>query len=164
MGEGRLQGIELPDSVVSTLHYEDFPVGRVFALGPYAVTREEVIAFAREFDPQPFHMDEKAARETILGGLSASGWHSCAMLMRMMCEAYLARAASLGSNGIAEVKWLKPVHAGETLTGTMTVLARRVSAKRPAMGILECRWELFNEKGEKKLEQTGIHFMGVRRP
>lgn len=150
--------------MTALLHYEDFHEGQEIALGPYAVTAEEIVAYAREFDPQPFHLDETAARDSILGGLAASGWHSCAMLMRMMADAYLVHAAGLGSSGLDEVKWLKPVYAGETLTGKTIVLAKRVSAKRPEMGILNCRWELFNEKGEKKLEQTGVNFIRVKAP
>ena len=146
------------------LHYEDFNIGQMFNLGPYPVTADEIIAFASEFDPQPFHLSEDAAKATILGGLCASGWHSCAMLMRMMCDGYLNHSASMGSNGISGVKWLKPVYAGETLSGQMTVLTKRVSSKRPEMGILECRMELCNETGERKVEQTGVHFMGVRKP
>jgi acyl dehydratase len=146
------------------LHYEDFSEGQEIALGPYAVTAEEIVAYAREFDPQPFHVDEVAARTSLLGGLAASGWHSCAMLMRMIADAYLGHAASLGSSGLDEVKWLRPVYAGETLTGKMTVLSKRVSAKRSERGILKCRWELFNEKAEKKLEQTGVNFIKVRAP
>ncbi|MFT3987410.1 MaoC family dehydratase [Aestuariivirga sp.] len=146
------------------LHFEDFPVGRIFELGPYPVTREEVIAFAREFDPQPFHLDEDAANSSVLGGLSASGWHNCAMLMRMMCDGFLNRSAGMGSNGLSEVKWLKPVYVGETLRGAMTVLGARISSKRPEMGILECRWDLRNEAGELKVEETGVLFMRVRAP
>ena len=146
------------------LHYEDFREGQSFDLGTYHVTREEIIAFATEFDPQPFHLDDAAAKSSVLGGLCASGWHSCAILMRMMCNGYLGRAAGMGSNGLDEVKWLKPVYAGETLSGAMTVLSRRVSAKRPEMGILKCRWDLFNTAGERKMEQTGVNFMRVRQP
>ena len=136
----------------------------MIALGPYEVSREEIIAFARQFDPQEFHLDEEIARKSVLKGLSASGWHGCAMLMRMMCDSYLNRSAGMGSSGIDEVKWLKPIYAGETLKGTMTVVSKRVSTKRPEMGILKCRWEVFNTQGEKKLEQTGINFMRVGRP
>jgi acyl dehydratase len=146
------------------LHFEDFQVGQVFPLGPYPVTREEVLDYAREFDPQPFHLEDEAAEASVLGGLAASGWHNCAMLMRMICDGYLNRSAGMGSPGLSEVKWMKPVYAGETLTGTMTVLAARISKSRPEMGILECRWELSNDKGEKKVEQTGINFMRVRQP
>ncbi len=146
------------------LHYEDFPLGREFPLGPHRVTADEIIAFAREFDPQRFHLDDAEAKSSVLGGLSASGWHSCAMLMRMLFDSYLNRAASLGSPGIDEVKWLKPVRAGETLSGTMTVTARRVSSKRPDLGILTCRWDVFNAEAEKKIEQVGTHFVKVRQP
>ena len=144
------------------LYFDDFTVGREFPLGPYSVTKEEVFAFAREFDPQEFHLDEAAAKASVLGGLCASGWHSCAMLMRVICDSYLNMTASLGSPGISEVKWMKPVYVGETLTGKMTVLAARRSAKRPELGIVECRFDLFNGKGEKKIEETGIHLIGVR--
>ena len=146
------------------LHYEDFSVGQVIDLGTYPVTKEEIIAFAREFDPQAFHLDEAAAKASILGGLCASGWHNCAMLMRMMWDSYLNRSAGMGSNGLSEAKWLKPVYAGETLAGNMTVLAKRVSVKRPEMGILECRWEVSNTEGERKVEVTGVNFMRVRAP
>ncbi len=146
------------------LHYEDFHEGQSFDLGTYHVTRDELLSFAREFDPQPFHLDEAAAVSSVLGGLAASGWHSCAILMRMICNGYLNRSAGMGSGGMDEVKWLKPVFADETLTGTMTVLSKRVSSKRPEMGILKCRWELRNVAGEVKMEQVGINFMGVRAP
>ena len=146
------------------LHYEDFSVGQVIDLGPYRVTKQEIIAFAREFDPQAFHLDEEAAKASILGGLCASGWHNCAMLMRMMWDSYLNRSAGMGSNGLSEARWLKPVYAGETLAGNMTVLNKRVSAKRPEMGILECRWQLFNTGGEQKVDVTGVNFMRVKAP
>jgi acyl dehydratase len=146
------------------LHYEDFAVGQVFPLGTYHVTAQEIIDYAREFDPQPFHLDAAAGKASILGGLAASGWHNCAILMRMICNGYLDRAAGMGSNGMSEVKWLKPVLAGETLTGSMTVLDRRVSRSRPEMGILTCKWLLANVAGEVKVEQTGVNFMRVRAP
>ncbi len=146
------------------LHYEDFTLGCEFPLGPHPVTAEDIIAFASEFDPQRFHLDDAEAKSSVLGGLSASGWHTCAMLMRMLCDSYLNRSAGMGSTGIDEVKWLKPVRAGETLSGRMTVIERRVSARRPDLGILKCRWDLFNETGEKKIEQVGINFMKVRAP
>ena len=146
------------------LHFEDFAEGQVFDLGPYPVTSEEIIAFAAEFDPQPFHLSDEAAKATILGGLCASGWHTCAMLMRMMTDAYLGRSLSRGSSGIDEVKWLKPVYAGETLSGRMTVLSKRASAKRTDVGIVKCQFEIFNAAGEKKLEETAMHFIGLRIP
>jgi acyl dehydratase len=144
------------------LFFEDFPVGEVVDYGSYEVTAEEIVRFAREFDPQPFHVDEKAARASMLGGLSASGWHVCAIVMRMMVDGYFGRTASMGSTGIDEMKWLKPVFAGDRLSCRRTTLAARASAKRPEIGILTMRWELFDAKAEKKAEMTGINLIKVR--
>jgi acyl dehydratase len=150
--------------VKDLLHYEDFAEGAVFDLGPYAVNKDDIIAFAREFDPAPFHVDEAAAKGSILGGLCASGWHVCAMVMRMMVDGYLGRSAGMGSTGVDEVKWLKPVYAGETLSGRMIVLTKRVSAKRPEMGIIKAHWEASNLAGEKKFEMTAVNLIRVRQP
>lgn len=144
------------------LHFEDFAVGQVIDLGTYAVTAEEIREFAIEFDPQPFHLDEAAGRASLLGGLAASGWHVCAMFMRLLADGWLNKSASMGSNGVPEVKWLKPVYAGETLSGQVTVLTKRVSAKRPEMGIFQCLFELFNQEGVKKTEMTAVVFMRVK--
>ncbi len=142
--------------------FEDFPVGQVLDYGSYLVTAEEIVSFAREFDPQPFHVDEKAAMASMLGGLSASGWHVCAIVMRMMVDGYFGRTASMGSTGIDEMKWLKPVFAGDRLSCRRTTLAARVSAKRPEMGILTMQWELFDANSQKKAEMTGINLIKVR--
>jgi acyl dehydratase len=144
------------------LHFEDFEVEQVIDLGSYAVTAEEIREFASEFDPQRFHLDEEAAEASLLGGLAASGWHVCAMFMRLLAEGWLNKTASMGSNGVPEVKWLKPVYAGETLSGSVTILTKRVSSKRPEMGIFQCLFELFNEAGEKKTEMTAVVFMRVK--
>lgn len=132
--------------------FEDFPVGSTRALGPYLVTREAVIEFATEFDPQPFHLDEEAARANMLGGLSASGWHTCAMMMRMMFDGFLEGAASQGSPGVDFVKWRKPVRPGDMLSGTMTVEDARVSASRPTLGIVKLKNDIVNPAGETVLE------------
>jgi acyl dehydratase len=146
------------------LHFEDFAVGESRDFGRYEVTSEEIKAFAREFDPQPFHLDEQAGKESILGALCASGWHTGAMLMRMMVDGYLGRSASLGSPGLDELKWLKPVFPGETLTARFTVTAKRRSAKSPEMGIITMLWEVFSASGEKKMEVTGVNLVKVRSP
>ncbi len=146
------------------LHYEDFPVGMVIDLGEYPVTADEIVAFAKEFDPHPFHLDEEAGKKSILGGLCASGWHSCAMLMRMLVDGYLSRTAGMGSNGVDEVKWLKPVFAGEKLKASVTVLARRVSARKADMGILTMRADVVNAHGERKMEMTAVNLVKVRQP
>ena len=144
------------------LHFEDFPVGEVVSYGRYEVTAEEIVAFASEFDPQPFHLDAAAARDSILGGLAASGWHVCAIFMRMMYDGYLAETASMGSPGIDEVKWLKPVRAGEVLSCRRTTRAARISAKRPEMGLVTFHWELHNAQGEKKTDIVGTSIVAVR--
>ena len=144
------------------LHFENFAVGQVIDLGSHAVTAAEIREFANEFDPQPFHLDEAAGNASLLGGLAASGWHVCSILMRMIAVSWLNKSASMGSNGVSEVKWLKPVLAGEMLLGRVTILAKRVSSKRPEMGIFQCLFELFNQAGEKKTEMTAVVFMRVK--
>lgn len=146
------------------LHYEDFPEGLVIPFGNYHLSKEEVIAYAREWDPQPFHLDEEAGKNSVLGGLAASGWQSSAILIRLAVEAYANKSAAMASNSMEEVRWVKPVLGGETLTGRATVLSRRVSAKRPEMGILRMKFELLGMDGELKTEITGVQFMGVRNP
>jgi acyl dehydratase len=146
------------------LHYEDFTVGESFDLGDHRVTADEIKAFAREFDPQFFHLDEERAKSSVLGGLSASGWHTCGILMRLMVDGYLGRAAGMGSPGLDEVKWLKPVYAGETLRGRMTVMAKRRSRSRPEMGLVTMRWEARSLQGEAKIDMTGVNLIKVRAP
>ena len=135
--------------------WEDFPAGLVRDIGSFAVTREAVLAFAQDFDPQPFHTDDEAARTSLFGGLCASGWHTCAMAMRLMCDSYLLEAASLGSPGIENLRWLKPVFPGDTLGGTMTVLEARPMASKPHVGLVRSAWDLRNQHGETVLTMEG---------
>mgnify|MGYP000430436995 CR=1 FL=1 len=130
------------------LTFEDFPVGAVFQLGPKTVTSDEIIAFAKKFDPQPFHLDADSEQARLTGGLIASGWHTSSMLMSMMCDAYLLDSASQGSAGLDEVRWLKPVRPDDTLSGTATVLERHISRSRPELGILQMNYELRNQNDE----------------
>jgi len=130
------------------LYWEDFQPGGVIEATRAPVTKEEILEFAAEFDPQPFHLDEAAAEASLLGGLCASGWHTCSMVMRMMCDAYVLDAASLGAPGVEETRWTKPVYVGDTLTARATCLASRASASRPTMGLTQFLWEAFNQKGE----------------
>jgi len=136
-------------------YWEDFPAGLVRDIGSFAVTREAVLAFAHEFDPQPFHTDDEAAQASLFGGLCASGWHTCAMAMRLMCDSYLLEAASLGSPGIENLRWLKPVFPGDTLGGTMTVLEARTMASKPHVGLVRSAWDLRNQHGETVLTMEG---------
>ncbi|MBE7419757.1 MAG: MaoC family dehydratase [Ideonella sp.] len=136
-------------------YWEDFPVGSTREFGPMAVTREATVAFARAWDPQPFHLDDAAAEASLFGRLSASGWHTCAMAMRMMCDSYLLDTASLGSPGIENLKWLAPVYPGDTLRGRLTVLGARPMNSKPHIGLVRSRWELFNQHGDAVLEMEG---------
>lgn len=138
--------------------YEDLAEGLLIELGPKQVEAAEIIEFASEFDAQPMHLDEEAGKASILGGLSASGWHTCSMFMRMMCDAFLLDSTSQGAPGIEYARWKKPVLAGDTLTGRSTVVAKRLSKSRPELGFVTFRHELFNQKGENvfELENTGM--------
>ncbi|MCZ7447794.1 MaoC family dehydratase [Agrobacterium rhizogenes] len=132
---------------VATYAYEDFTVGREFPLGPQSISAPQIIEFASEFDPQPMHLSEEAGRRSILGGLAASGWHTCSLLMRMMADSYIANSTSQGSPGIDYVDWKKPVLAGDTLSGKSIVLEQRPSGSRPRIGLVKLRHELYNQHG-----------------
>lgn len=145
-------------------YWEDFVPGSVREFGAMPVTREAVIDFARQFDPQPFHLDDAAAEASLFGRLSASGWHTCAMAMRMMCDDYLLDSASLGSPGLENLKWLKPVGPGDTLSVRLTVLAARPMASRPAVGLVQSRWEVLNQHREPVLTMDGWGMFRRRHP
>ncbi|MDQ3992333.1 MAG: MaoC family dehydratase [Actinomycetota bacterium] len=127
--------------------FEDFEPGHVFELGSRTVTADEIVAFGREFDPQPFHVDEEAAAASVFGGLIASGWHTSAMWMRLYVDALLAAAASMGSPGIEELRWLAPVRPGDTLHARLTVLEATPSERRPDRGTIRSRAEFVNQEG-----------------
>jgi acyl dehydratase len=143
-------------------YWEDFPVGAVREFGAMTVTREAMLAFARDFDPQPFHLDDAAAAQSLFGRLAASGWHTCAMAMRMMCDAYLLEAASMGSPGIENLRWLKPVFAGDTLRMRSIVLAARPMNSRPGVGLVRTQWLMFNQHGEEVLSMEGWGMFRMR--
>ncbi|MCW7538481.1 MaoC family dehydratase [Aquabacterium sp. A7-Y] len=124
-----------------TYYWEDFAAGSVREFGGTLVNKDDVIRFASEFDPQPFHLDEDAARASLFGGLAASGWHTCAMVMRMMCDAYLLDSASLGSPGLEKLQWLKPVYPGDVLRVRMTILESRPMNSKPHVGLIRSQWE-----------------------
>ena len=123
--------------------------------GAMPVSREAVLAFAQQFDPQPFHLDDEAAEASLFGSLSASGWHTCAMAMRMMCDAYLLDSASLGSPGIDALRWLKPVFPGDTLRVRMEVKQARPMNSRPGVGLIQSAWTVSNQHGEPVLSMEG---------
>lgn len=128
--------------------FEDFTPGRRFDFTKRTLTADAIIAFAGEFDPQPMHLDEEAGRASILGGLAASGWHTSAVMMRMLYEAYIEGSTSEGSPGVDSMEWKRPVLAGDTLGGHCTVLDARVSRSRPQIGIVRFRAEVTNQRGE----------------
>jgi acyl dehydratase len=128
--------------------YEDMTPGRVFDLGKKTVSAEEIIRFASEFDPQSFHLSEEAGKNSILGGLSASGWHTCSMMMRMFYDNLLHWSSSEGAPGIDLIEWRKPVLAGDTLTATTTVLEVRPLKSRPGVGMVKVKHAVTNQNGE----------------
>ncbi len=138
--------------------FEDFEVGGVLDLGSKTVTAEEIIDFASQFDAQPMHLDEEAGKASLLGGLAASGWHTCCMFMRMMCDGFLLNSTSQGSPGIDYARWKKPVLAGDTLTGRSVITAKRESASRAGLGFVTVQHELTNQRGEivLELQNTGM--------
>ena len=147
-----------------TRYWEDFKVGEVEQIGGKRVDKEEAIAFAKQYDPQPFHVDEAAAKQSMYGGLIASGWHTCAMVMRMMCDAYLSQSASVGSPGIDNLRWLKPVRPGDTLSARRTTLETRTSKSKPDIGIVNNLWEVFNQNGEMVMSMQGYGMFRRRNP
>lgn len=129
-------------------YFEDFIPGSVESWGARLITRDEIVAFAQEFDPQPHHLDEAAAEASILKGLSGSGWHSCAIAMRMACDWFLLDTAAMGSPGVDEVRWRKPLRPGDTISLRRTIGAPRVSQSKPDRGLVPMLWELVNQSGD----------------
>jgi acyl dehydratase len=141
------------------IHFEDLLPGDVREYGRYEVTREEIVAFASEYDPQPMHLDEEAGRASMLGGLAASGWHGCGILMRIVADGFILKSSGMGSGGIDEVRWLRPIRPGDVLSARHTVLSARASRTKPDRGFVDFRFELLNGNREVVLEQRcGIMF------
>ncbi|MDB5619611.1 MaoC family dehydratase [Tardiphaga sp.] len=130
-----------------TMTFEDFQPGLLGSYGPRHVTREEIIAFAREYDPQPMHLDDEAANASMLKGLAGSGWHMCALMMRMMFDGFLHETASLGSPGVNEMRWLAPFRPGDDLMLDVEVVEARPSMSRPSIGIVTFKCSTRNAKG-----------------
>lgn len=145
-----------------TIFFEDFSVGDEMTLGPVTVGAEDIVDFARQWDPQAMHTDPDAAATTAMGGLVASGWHTCCVLMRMMCDDFLLDAASRGAPAVEEVRWLKPVRPGDTLTARRTVLETRGSRSRPDMGVVRSRYEISNQDGDTVMTIVFPGFFGRR--
>ena len=145
-----------------TLTFEDFPPGPFGSFGPHRVTRDEIVTFAAEFDPQPMHLDEKAASESMLQGLSGSGWHLASVMMRMMVDGFIGRAASLGSPGVNELRWLAPLRPGDDLMLDVEVTEARVSKSRPDTGIVTFKAIARNAAGQALCEMVSPIIIGRR--
>jgi acyl dehydratase len=132
---------------MAKLFWEDFDVGQVNEYGRQLVSSEEIKAFAAEFDPQPMHLDEEAARATLVGGLCASGWHTCAIMMRMVADGFVLNSSSMGAPGVEEIRWLAPVRPGDTLRVRVAVLDKKASQSRPLLGFVSLFFEVLNDAG-----------------
>ena len=162
----RVDGLRLPQTaatiglpsimspVMTTLAFEDFKPGHFGQFGPRRVTREEILAFAAEFDPQPMHLDEAAASRSMLKGLSGSGWHLCSVVMRMMFDGFIGRTASLGSPGVNDLRWLAPLRPDDELTLDVEVAEARISRSRPTTGIVTLRAVVSNAAGQALCEMV----------
>ena len=135
-------------------YLEDFSTDWTAEYGPRRVTREEIISFAAQFDPQPMHLDEEAARHTMLGGLAASGWHTCAIMMKMIADGLLLDTASMGSPGVNELRWLAPLRPGDDLLLEVDVSEARISKSRPQTGIVTLKGTVRNAGGEALCEMV----------
>ncbi len=141
-------------------YFEDFQPGDVVALGSRTVTQDELIAFAKEYDPQPFHVDPARAKDSMFGGLISSGWQTASIYMRLLVDGLLNDTVSLGSPGIDELRWLQPVRPGDTLRAAFTVLECIPSKSRPTLGIVRGRGEVHNQSGELVMSVTSVGFFG----
>lgn len=147
------------------IYFEDFEVGQTRRFGNYEVTEGEIIAFASKFDPQPFHLERDAARKSVFGDLCASGWHTCAMTMRMMVDHMTQnRAAAMGSPGVDEIRWLKPVLVGDVLSVESEVVDTRASNSRPGLGFVKVRYKVSNQRGEAVMTMVGNGMFACRPP
>jgi acyl dehydratase len=144
-------------------YFEDFFVGQEIPLGSRSVSEEEIVAFATQFDPQPFHVNHEAAAASMFGGVIASGWHTCSMMMRMVVDGLMASSSSMGSPGVDKVRWILPVRAGDTLTVSYRTTAVKASASRPDRGVVWSAWQAVNQHGQLVCTIEGMGMFG-RRP
>jgi acyl dehydratase len=152
----------MSDETPPPRYFEDHPVGAVFELGTIAVDPEELLAFARRFDPQPMHTDPAAAARGEFGGLIASGWHTGSLMMRLFATRFLSPASSLASPGIDELRWIRPVRPGDTLSVRVTIQEANRSRTRPDRGMLRCLVEVRNQAGEIVMSMRPMNLMRCR--
>ncbi len=149
---------------VPKLYFEDFAAGQITEYGDLLVTAEEIKAFAAEFDPQPMHLDEEAARKTLVGGLCASGWHTCCMMMRMVVDGFIRDSSSMGAPGVEEIRWLVPVRPGDRLRARVTVLETREPRSRRNFGFVRSRFDMLNADDAVVMQSTSSLMFGRRTP
>jgi len=143
-------------------HFEDLTVGLRLECAPHEMTRDAIIAFAKEYDAQPFHIDEEAAKASFFGGLVASGWHTASLVMRAIAERFLLDSSGLGAPGVDELKWLRPVRAGDVITPVIDIIDRKESRSRPEMGLVRMRITTSNQRGEPVMTQENWVMFGRR--
>ncbi len=143
-------------------YFEDYEAGAVYQLGSVEVDETEVIEFAKRYDPQPFHIDPESAKESMFGGIIASGWHTASMMMRIIVDNYLSSVASLGSPGVDELRWLQPVRPGDTLSVRATILDTRRSRSKPDRGIVKSQVEVLNQNDEVVMRVKAANFLHCR--
>ena len=147
---------------MSKIYFDDFEVGQTIELGSCTVTKEEIIEFALKFDPQPFHINEKEAAGTIYGGLIASGWHTGSLFMRLLYDGLLSRAASMGSPGQDEMRWVRPVRPGDTLSARGVIEEKIPSRSKPDRGLVRTTYQVFNQEGLEVMKIRGLGIFAKR--
>jgi len=150
--------------LVTKLYFEDFSAGAVAEYGDALVTAQDIKEFAAEFDPQPMHLDEEAAKHTMVGGLCASGWHTCCIMMRIVTDGYLLNSSSMGAPGVEEVRWLKPVRPGDRLRVRTTILETSEPKSRPDFGFVKTKFEVLNGDDACVMQSTTSLMFGRRTP
>ena len=145
-------------------YFEDFFAGQEIALGSRTVSEAEIIAFATQFDPQPFHVDHDVAAKSIYGAVIASGWHTCSMMMRMVVDGLMAGSSSMGSPGLEKVRWILPVRAGDTISVSYLTTEVKASASKPNRGVVWSTWRAVNQHGELVCTIEGMGMFGRRPP
>lgn len=149
-------------TAIDNRYFEDYVTGSVHEFGTETLSEDAIIAFARQYDPQPFHIDREAARQTVFGGLIASGWQTAGVMMRMVVEHYLSHVASLASPGLDELRWTRPVRPGDILSVRATVLETRRSRSKPDRGLVRTRFEVLNQHGEPVMSVTALNLLKTR--
>ena len=144
------------------IYFEDLNIGKKILIGPISVSEKEIIEFAKKFDPQPFHIDVEKAKESLFGNLCASGWHTCSLYMRMLYDGLLINLASLGSPGMNEIRWIKPLFPNETINGVLTIISKTPSKSKPSIGSMVIDSKVFNSKKELIMTMQSISIVKKR--